>query len=1848
MGKKISFLICSLVVIFGISDSVWGQIGVIAPEYLPNVAPQQDVSLRRSNLTLTIDTIRGSSDVNNEFGAGESATIGAGLLITDPNTNSPVTTNAGLTAIHLGSQNSKNIVINSYNAEGFAAGWINLYVAGGTTAAGTSVCGTIGTGNWNVSSIGFNFDNIPTAIKQEVLYAGSWETNTQINLYYWHHVYTDLTNSTHLNRALTHAQASTNLDYPLAPPALSGNTWTQIGPQMNLMGAEDFYNRYKYVSWNYVAATTAPPATPAAGNYPYTSYPGNGVQNPLTPLVRSNTQGGMRLVTTDKLTSELPFTTTSVEDPTFTGVAFKRGITDNTIPLIQVNGDSLRNKAADDILKNPFNANNPAYWSRKAGTVPVSGVVPGQNTGNLESFIRPTTVATASNNFNTITFNNLGWWYRTYDTPGTVATEVLRFRDTWTCCHNSDVIATTKDIQPWDKATFQGDTYLDAAVQLLNGARVCVYGDVMDMTNNIGSSADNDRKAANAYTQTNALIVLPIADRITLRTNNDFRVNMHHERDSLTSRAAYYLAEQFPDPDDDIYLYSGSFNEPIGGSMTNFSTIPSFHSLASAAPIPANLPYTSTSSSVFGVNGDYMFTGLMAEIHTDSVWFASPTAPLGDFANSNRGVIEVGTLTDGKDHFHIYSGGMIKNYEGCTTDTNFPMYFGNSYYGGQPKLRINTDAALYIMNFGNLANSKNTAALLFHTSSVDSIKYAFNGTGSGPLHIQALSHLRFNADNTIGNEWDATTNGNNIFVLSDDGNISTQKLNILSDAVNAVGQGYITFWAETMDPTNWPPVSSAVPANNPSNRFSISGNIFLNDDVSITRAASNSTQTNIIAENNIRTASFTSTNADDGDITNIISRKGDIYLGYSAGVSVFDESSTQGNTLGNGKTGNTNIFTYNGTGASGTLNILAGYDDQNNTSQFGGGNIYITKLVTDMTLAGLPAGAHDVNVMIPFSNEFRCEVDGRLSERLSLTNNTMQQYEHAGIILGAGRCGQDYALATPDYAALLLENPTTALNGVLFPSLDYKADMGEKIFDTGARGNIINNMGAEMDFNDESVNAYFRTRSGDIDMREKTNVTNLASGQGIVFLADNGNNDKSIIGGNNGCNCDEENNNIYFQDFDFLDFTTNNDGSIYIGADNNIKLQYGGLKDIGTWKDPFLSEHTKTQGYPCGTDNYHCDSDTSKNQARPLILDFTNNLSGGGVGIVASDLIDVYKRMIYTGGTVGGGMSAVPAKSSINGITSPGGTLRGENVTGYGLYIKSQANKNNWTINPFDLIDRCPKGCPSGICGDAFLHEVARVTFHDDARFITENSKVYVGSPVLEVYGNLELNTDRNWGSNSSLRIQTDSLIVHDSLIVDGTHLQLSTWSMLDRNMPVLKFGHQRFTPPFTEDGSYCASCVVHEQGVAGLDTIFVTFHEDAGFDRFHSLVADHTVITFLTDSFEHKRGNPIIDAKFYTDIFKIRNQVELWGDPRRERSGHFELISEAQMHSKDYSGIFARHLHMEPIAPCDYQKYSELWIQDLALDVISSSRFGGYGTIHADVHVETQGIVAPGYASLGIRGNCYERQSGTLKMKDLRLDKGAELHFSIGNEKGLDDQQTDIIEVDDLTLHGTVNVFVEKRCDQTYSPGCYPIILYKTVGLQNLNHLLLGTLTIDGNPLSLDFSTPGIVYLCVGENAQPVVQREVILPAPPAGVSIYPLPGVHYVPWGQSFTFKLTFGGPVYTLLTNRLRDNGEIEYLTGKLTANGEYEYTLPVVKTQPIYIYFGPIATGNELVDKDAVVWSIGNTLHINVNQQDIASIYSITGLLVKRVEVPNTGISIPMQQGVFIVTLKDGSVHKVIIR
>ncbi len=168
---------------------------------------------------------------------------------------------------------------------------------------------------------------------------------------------------------------------------------------------------------------------------------------------------------------------------------------------------------------------------------------------------------------------------------------------------------------------------------------------------------------------------------------------------------------------------------------------------------------------------------------------------------------------------------------------------------------------------------------------------------------------------------------------------------------------------------------------------------------------------------------------------------------------------------------------------------------------------------------------------------------------------------------------------------------------------------------------------------------------------------------------------------------------------------------------------------------------------------------------------------------------------MYTGGE-GTGLGTPPTAN---------GLLHGEDVRGYGLFLKTQANKGNWTENMLLHTPSCPTTCQATGCGSgetprAYLHHTARLTFHSDARLKAGNQRLVLESPVIETFGVLELDALTNAGGNTEIVIKTDSLICHDSLIRAGDdRVKWTTWSGLPGDQPIIKLGYSRRTAPFAE-----------------------------------------------------------------------------------------------------------------------------------------------------------------------------------------------------------------------------------------------------------------------------------------------------------------------------------------------------------------------------------------------------------------------------------------------------------------
>lgn len=162
-----------------------------------------------------------------------------------------------------------------------------------------------------------------------------------------------------------------------------------------------------------------------------------------------------------------------------------------------------------------------------------------------------------------------------------------------------------------------------------------------------------------------------------------------------------------------------------------------------------------------------------------------------------------------------------------------------------------------------------------------------------------------------------------------------------------------------------------------------------------------------------------------------------------------------------------------------------------------------------------------------------------------------------------------------------------------------------------------------------------------------------------------------------------------------------------------------------------------------------------------------------------------------------------------------------------------------------------------------------------------------------------------------------------------------------------------------------------------------------------------------------------------------------------------------------------------------------------------------------------------------------------------------------------------------------------------------------------------------------------------------PTIMQEVSIPQV-SGATIVDIGyGTHYVASQGNFTFSVKYASePPMMVTTNRIVD-GVKEELVGTLNAAGEYEYVIRRV-TQNIVLTFSAGSVDNASVMGGTAVWSHDNTIYIRVAQADAASIYSIAGRLVKRIELPAGDTPVPVERGVYIVTLKDGLRYKVVVK
>ena len=275
-------------------------------------------------------------------------------------------------------------------------------------------------------------------------------------------------------------------------------------------------------------------------------------------------------------------------------------------------------------------------------------------------------------------------------------------------------------------------------------------------------------------------------------------------------------------------------------------------------------------------------------------------------------------------------------------------------------------------------------------------------------------------------------------------------------------------------------------------------------------------------------------------------------------------------------------------------------------------------------------------------------------------------------------------------------------------------------------------------------------------------------------------------------------------------------------------------------------------------------------------------------------------------------------------------------------------------------------------------------------------------------------------------------------------------------------------------------------------------------------------------------------------------------------------------------------------------------------------------------------------------------------------MEKDAIFRISLSNRNVCYDEDgypftsctaTDTLVVNDtIFFEGKIPLVVLPETE-TVDPGCYLFLIYgDSLGASQeyVRNLVLTQQRYDDQYFSLYFGEPGRVYLCISSMPLPYIQRRITIPEV-TGVTTRPIAGDYYVAGHQHFTFTANYSGtPLKVTATGFY--TGEIRDLdyTARILDNGVYEYTISFV-VEPWTVHIGPEAStvSNDGFSRQKV-WAYKNTLYINAEREDIVSIYNVTGVLYKKIEISEGLQTFTLERGVYVVTLKDGTVHKIIIK
>jgi hypothetical protein len=172
------------------------------------------------------------------------------------------------------------------------------------------------------------------------------------------------------------------------------------------------------------------------------------------------------------------------------------------------------------------------------------------------------------------------------------------------------------------------------------------------------------------------------------------------------------------------------------------------------------------------------------------------------------------------------------------------------------------------------------------------------------------------------------------------------------------------------------------------------------------------------------------------------------------------------------------------------------------------------------------------------------------------------------------------------------------------------------------------------------------------------------------------------------------------------------------------------------------------------------------------------------------------------------------------------------------------------------------------------------------------------------------------------------------------------------------------------------------------------------------------------------------------------------------------------------------------------------------------------------------------------------------------------------------------------------------------------------------------------------------VTVIVITERLIPQINRKILMPSVEEGLTASHTPGEHIILSGDDFVFSITFQGSPQPVKTSRVIE-GAREELIGVPNADGGYTYTIRQVR-ENVTIQIGDGANSNPAFT-GAMVWAIDGHIYIHTAQQETVDVYTVTGLLFRRIEsASGAAISIPAPQGVYLIRPANGAVHKVIVQ